>query len=332
VLVVNIVDSPKKLRWVAYLYIFLIIMMAAMSINNYYHGGFQYRMGIMRAIGLGGSYADPNAHAATLTYAAPVIFYFFKDAAKRWQQMLIAGGSVIILVNIVLTGSRTAMIGILVLVAVIIVRSRRKLIYGAVAVVGLMVAMLLMPEQYKTRFESTTDISSETSSAESARGRIEGLEHGFHLFLKHPLTGVGAGCYQEARGQEFGVYFESHNMLGQLIAEGGLVGLAGFGFFVWALLRSIRTSRKLTRKLPASVDNRLMISLVEGILVSVWLLFLFGLAGHNLYRYNWYFFAAIVTVVERMLTAQLKTQKEVESTPASVNLEARAKGAWGSRA
>ncbi|HOP08138.1 MAG TPA: O-antigen ligase family protein [candidate division Zixibacteria bacterium] len=321
ILVVNIVETPKQLRWVAHLYFFLIIVMAAMSINNYYHGGYQYRMGIMRAIGLGGSYADPNAHAATLTYAAPLIFYFMKDAANRWQRLLLAGGSVIILANIVLTGSRTAMVGVLFLAAVVIARSKRKFAYTAVAVVGLMIAVMLMPDQYVGRFESTTDLSSETSSAESARGRIEGLEHGFKLFLMHPITGVGAGCYLIARGTEFGVWFQSHNMLGELIAEGGIVGFSAFCFFTYALLITIRRCRKRLKRLEKTDDNRFMSSMVEGILVSLWLLFLFGLAGHNLYRYNWFFFAAFVVVIDRELDRQeAAAEKQVEPAPSDNDL------------
>lgn len=321
VLVVNIVEKPKQLRWVAYLYFFLITAMAAMSINNYYHGGYQYRMGIMRAIGLGGSYADPNSHAATLTYAAPVIFYFMKDAANRWQRLLLSGGAMIILTNIVLTGSRTAMVGVLFLAAVVIARSKRKLVYTAVALVGLVIAVMLMPEQYIGRFESTADLSSETSSAASARGRIEGLEDGFKLFLMHPITGVGAGCYLEARGQEFGVWFQSHNMLGELIAEGGIVGFSGFCFFAYALLITIRRCRKRLKRFEKTDDNRFMSSMVEGILVSVWLLFLFGLAGHNLYRYNWFFFSAIVVVIDRELDRQeAARQKQVESGPGNDDL------------
>ncbi|MFH1688199.1 MAG: O-antigen ligase family protein [bacterium] len=304
VLVVNIVDTPAKLKAVMRLYFLAVGVMAVLSVVNYYNGVFQYRMGIARAIGHGMSYADPNSHAATIIYALPVLFYSMKHWAKGIERIALVAISAVGCWNIVLTGSRTAMVGVLVLVAAVIARSQRKFVYGLLAAILLVAIAFAMPEQYKQRFESTADITSESSSAESARGRIEGLEHGFKLFLISPITGVGAGCFAIARGVEFGVYFSSHNMLAELMAESGVVGMSAFGVFVWAIFFTIRQLRRRLRTQQAQPERQLMIGLTEGILVSYWLLFLMGLAGHNLYRYNWFFFGAVLTAMLHMVELQ----------------------------
>ena len=317
ILVVNICDTPKKLRAVVWLYMLAIGLMVVMSVVNYYNGIIWFRMGIARALGLGLSYADPNSHAATIVYCLPVMFYAWRQNPSRVQKIVIGALGLLGCWNIILTGSRTAMLGVLFLAGAIILRSRRKLLYGALAAVLLVGAFLVMPHQYKERFESTTDLTSEASAAESARGRIEGLEHGLKLFMKSPLTGVGAGCYQIARGQEFGVYFSAHNMLGELMAETGIVGMTAFGVFVWAIFATIRRNRRHLDALADSEDHRFMRDLNDGLLVGFLLLFMIGLGSHNLYRYNWFFFGALVTVIGRLLGNESRSAQDSAPPPDS---------------
>lgn len=317
-LIVNIVDTPRKLRAVVWLYIAAVGIMAAMSVLNYYNGIVQFRMGIARAMGLGLSYADPNSHAATITYMLPVLFYFFREYAGKLERVLLAGIGLIGCWNIILTGSRTAMVGVLFLAGVIVFRSKRKVAYALLATVLLVMTVVVMPDQYKERFMSTTDMTSDSSAAESARGRLEGLEHGFKLWMKSPITGVGAGCYAIARGTEFGIYFSSHNMLAELIAESGVIGFAAFIAFIWAVFVTIRETRRRVAGREPTATTRMISGLTEGILVSYLLLFLLGLAGHNLYRYNWFFFGALVTVMLRMLLMQDDNQAETPAIDSDV--------------
>ena len=51
VLIVQICDTPKKLKTVVLLYFILTGIMATLSVVNYYNGIFQYTMGIQRALG-----------------------------------------------------------------------------------------------------------------------------------------------------------------------------------------------------------------------------------------------------------------------------------------
>lgn len=320
ILVVNIVDNPRKLRAVVWLYFAAIGIHVLMSVMNYYSGIVQVRMGIARALGLGLSYADPNSHAATITYALPVLFYFMREYAGRIQTLILIGIGALGCWNIILTGSRTAMVGVIFMVGVIIFRSRHKAVYALVAVLLLAMVATVMPDQYKERFVSTADISSDTGAAESARGRLEGLEHGFKLWMQSPITGVGAGCYAVARGVEFGIYMSSHNMLGELIAESGVIGLTAFGFFIWAVFTTLRRARRWLIRNGETADNRMMYGLIDGIMVSYGLLFLLGLAGHNLYRYNWFFFGALVTVIWQQVAQQIDRQSTREE-PAEGHVE-----------
>jgi len=309
VLIANICDTPRKLKAVAWLYFATVGIMSIISVVNYYNGIVWYRMGITRALGLGGSYGDPNSHGSTIAYALPVMFYYIRSSRNQIEKVILTAFGLIECWNIILTGSRTAMVGVLFVVGVVIWRSERKLVYILAAAVLLALAVVTMPDQYKERFISTADLSSHTAASESARGRIEGLEHGLLLFMKSPLTGVGAGCYAIARGWEFGVYFSAHNMLGQLIAETGFVGLTAFGFFAWSIFVSIKRARENLQSRLDDPDANFLSGLTEGLYVSFMLLFLLGLAAHNLYRYNWYFYAALVTVIVHVMPTGTQSQE-----------------------
>ncbi len=308
-LIANIVDNPKKLRIVVWLYFLSIAVLASMSVINYYNGIRQYTMGIERALGLGLSYGHPNSQAANLVLAMPLLFYYLKDCARIPAKLFIVGIMLISVWNVILTGSRTGMVGILFLAAVIVFRSKQKLALGFVSIILLLVAITVMPEQYKNRFMTTADVASADGPDESARGRIEGVVHGLHMFADSPITGVGAGCFAIARGNEFGVYFSSHNLAAELLAETGIVGFAAYIYFTWALLTTIRDSRKYLKSRRDSRDNRLLYALVDGIFVSIILLHLFGITGHNLYRYNWYLFAAMLAVIHRMVIRRQEAEE-----------------------
>lgn len=334
VLIVNIVDNPRKLRAVVWLYFAAVGVHIVMSVINYYSGVVQVRMGIVRALGSGLSYADPNSHAATITYSLPVMFYFMREYAGKLQTAILVGIGTLGCWNIILTGSRTAMVGLLFLAGVIIFRSRRKVVYALMAVLLLAMAVVVMPDQYKERFASTADLSSDTSAAESARGRLEGLEHGLQLWMQSPITGVGAGCYAIARGVEYGVYVSSHNMLAELLAESGIIGLTAFGIFIWTVYVTLRRARRWLVKNRESPDNRMMFGLLEGILVGYALLFLLGLAGHNLYRYNWFFFGALVTVIWRLVAQQIdrhSSEQDLVETKREASAPATSVGQGGAR-
>lgn len=309
ILIVGICDTYRKLQAVIWTYLIIVATMSAMSVWNYYHGQFSITMGIMRAAGLGASYSDPNSHAATILYALPVLLLMVISHRKWAQRLLLSGMGLVYLWNIILTGSRSAMIGVMFVVFVITIRSRKKVVYAFGFLLLLAVIALVMPDQYVQRLLSSADFSSNTGAAISARGRILGLQHGLLLFLHNPITGIGAGCYSAARGIEFGMYASAHNMIGQLIAETGILGFTAFVLFLVTVLKTtMRSQRMLSHHRRMDPEARLLWGLCEGVLISYMALLFLGLGGHNLYRYNWFFLAALVTVIYRITTRRYRAE------------------------
>jgi O-antigen ligase len=148
----------------------------------------------------------------------------------------------------------------------------------------------------KTRFMTIIDPSVGPANAqESGQGRIQGFFVGLNLFSRFPITGVGPGGWRPASGMKI----ESHNLYGQMLGELGAVGAVAFlllllsiGLGVRKLLKQIKANETRPQMLP-------LYHLVQAIGISTLLLLLMGMFGHNLYRYNYVWYAAFLSVLAR---------------------------------
>ena len=61
----------------------------------------------------------------------------------------------------------------------------------------------------------------------------------FSIFLENPLTGIGAGQFQNYQDPEMATLWrETHNVWLQLGAEIGIFGALAFGYVFWRSLRA----------------------------------------------------------------------------------------------
>jgi O-antigen ligase len=71
---------------------------------------------------------------------------------------------------------------------------------------------------------------------------------GIHTFLEFPIIGVGAGQFKNYNPSERQAKFlETHNVLIQVAAETGIVGLAAFVFLIWRAVKAAWETRRMTR-------------------------------------------------------------------------------------
>jgi hypothetical protein len=89
-------------------------------------------------------------------------------------------------------------------------------------------------------------------------------------------------------------------MYGQVLGEMGLVGVAALSALLLAFWANAREARRLRRTLP---PGKMVFAseVCRGVGLTILLLLLLGSAGHNLYRYNWLWFAAFQAAALRCL-------------------------------
>lgn len=297
VLVRSSVDRPSDLRWMLAAFLAIMAVYMLHSLWEFFHGRHTFRMGIARLIGVDQTLGDPNSFGASIVYALPFVRPFWLTVRRRWFRGLLAGFVALSTACILLTGSRSALLGLIVWGGITAMQSRRRFRYLALGSVAGAAIFILLPGDLQTRFETIINPDVGPANARvSGQGRIEGLVRGFELWQRYPLTGCGPGAWRKATGSTI----ESHSLYGQLMGEVGSVGVLAFGLVISGLIWGVRRLRRRTR-LHEEGDGRFLFHLGGAVATAVFLLLLEGLFGHNLFRFNWLWYAAFLIIALRAM-------------------------------
>lgn len=267
------------------------------SVWEYRNGRHVYRMGISRLIGVDLSLGDPNSFGASMVYSLPFVRCLWIVWGPGWRRKALVGYVLLSVGCIGLTGSRSSLLGLFAWAALTVVISGRKKLSG-LAIAGLvaMVAFAMLPDELKNRFHTIIDPSVGPANAqESGQGRVRGFFIGLDLWQRFPLTGVGPGAWRPASGMKI----ESHSLYGQLVGELGTIGLMAFALMLTAIVQSLRKLFRLLREESATPSADPVYHLAQAIALSTALLLVMGLFGHNLYRYNYVWYCAFLSVLVR---------------------------------
>lgn len=302
-LVITTVRDEKTLKKLALFYLASIALYMTHSLVEFGLGRHVYRMGTIRMVGVDSSYGDPNSFAASLVYSVPLLLPFCLKR-RAWQNPLpwLLGCGIVLCV--LLTGSRTSLIGLLFLAFVVVMVSpaRKTALVGMVFAAPF--AWHFLPDSLQTRFLTLLDSSVGPKNAqESAESRLQLFYDALDLWGKRPVTGFGPDTFGVAAGHGI----QAHTLYGQVLGELGLLGvLAVAGVVVAFALNAWQTLRIYRRRRWPRNDFvwHLSCSLFVGMLL--WLVL--GLGGHNLYRYTWIWFAAMqvacLSCMQRRITQE----------------------------
>jgi O-antigen ligase len=281
-------------------------------------------MGIARMIGVDTTLGDPNSFGASIVFGLPLVMALWKagTGGKRGKWLL-AGYVGLSSLCILLTGSRSSLLGLLLWFIIIIWGTRYRvtafLAFAALAPL----AFVALPESLQTRFE--TIINPEVGPAnarESGEGRWQGLEQGLRLWGNSPLTGIGPGAWRPATKSQI----ESHNLYGQIMGETGTLGVVSFLALLGCFWMNLRAVRRVRSNHPAW-EKDLVFTLPSAIGVAVFLLLFMGNFGHNLFRFTWLWYGGFLIIAHHCV-AQRLANWEPEAEPEPVGEEAQLPPGW----
>ncbi len=253
----------------------------------------------IRMVGIGDRYADPNSFAATIVFSLPLILWAGIHTRSRFLRFCVLCYGVLSVIAVVLTKSRAGFIllGLATLYFLFALPSRRIRIAALLLLaVGASVGFTFIPERTLARYRGLLGGSSVASDRESTEGRIEGYRIAWDIFRERPVFGVGPGNFAEYRKRRVdGDTMMPHNLAGLLIATLGLAGTLTFTAYVLATFaRALRERRR--RRGSADPWEKAMHGLIGAMAFTLLLLFVSGLAAHNLEREGWYVAPALILV------------------------------------
>jgi hypothetical protein len=287
--------GPRDVHYVVLAFLAVMALYMLHSVWEFRNGRHVYRMGIVRLVGVDQSLNDPNSFGASMVYALPFVRYFWFAWGKCWQRWLLVGYAGLSVGCIGLTGSRGSLVGLIACIGLtVLISGRRKFVWVALAVMLAPAGFLLLPAELQNRFYTIIDPSVGPANAqESGQGRVLGLLTGLEMWGRYPLFGFGPGAWRPATRMPI----ESHSLYGQVAGELGTAGIAMFLLLIYSIVRNLRlVSRRLKRD-AVDPKSESLYHLVQAIGMSTFLLLLMGVFGHNLYRYNYVWYAAFASAL-----------------------------------
>ena len=235
VVMINVVRTEARLKGLIFLSMAAGIWLSIEAIN-------EYRLGLMtvegyRAAGRGtGIFGNTNDMALHLVTILPISVALMLGSKGAVRKLIYGVSAALMIAAIVLSYSRGAFIGMLVVVLFIawkLGRQRRlEIIFAVLGFAGVIV--LLAPDKYGSRLLSIFIPSLDAEgSADSRRGE---LFRSIYVALRHPLLGIGMGNYQPEMSYKGLV---THNSYTQVAAEMGMTALACYVMFIVTPLKKL---------------------------------------------------------------------------------------------
>jgi O-antigen ligase len=295
-LLVTTVHDEQGLKRMAVGFLAVMGLYLLHSFREFLGGRHTYRMGISRMIGVDTTLGDPNSFGASIVFALPLVAAVWKAGiGGRRGRVLLTGYVGLSSLCVLLTGSRSSLLGLLVWFSIIIWGTKYRAKALAAFAVAAPLAFVALPESLQTRFETIINPEVGPKNAqESGEGRLHGLQTGFALWQANPLNGIGPGAWRPATRSAI----ESHNLYGQLMGELGTLGVVTFSAILacfWMNLRAVRRARTL---FPDQRDD-LVFGLPASVGVAVFLLLFMGNFGHNLFRFTWLWYGGFLIIARR---------------------------------
>lgn len=309
VLLVTTVHDEKGLRRVVVGFVAVMGLYLLHSLKEYVGGRHTYRMGIARMIGVDTTLGDPNSFGASIVFVLPFVPALWRaGVGGRFGRVALAGYLGLSVLCVLLTGSRSSLIGLMLWAVLMAFRVRRGWSWVLALAVLSPAVYVALPESLQTRFETIVNPDAGPENAKtSGEGRIEGLTRGLELWAANPLTGVGPGAWRPATGSAI----ESHNLYGQLLGETGTLGLLAFGSVLWAFRSNLRRAARVRKAYP-EWSNDLVFQTVAAVGTGVLLLLFMGNFGHNLFRFTWLWYGGFLIIARQCVNRRLAEWEEPE--------------------
>jgi putative inorganic carbon (hco3(-)) transporter len=199
------------------------------------------------------------------------------------------------LYTLMLTGSRSGILGLIVVFFGILAKSRRRLLWLTSGILLIVVCFPLLSADMQDRYLSIVGMGEK--NAATAEGRWNGVEDNFTVALRKPIFGHGLGTSREANANFGGEDKPAHNLYAETAQELGFVGLALLIAFVTAIFRAFGKCKHAYKGREVSVFSRRVVDALQILLIMN---VVFSFASYGLSSYEWYLLGGFAVVMERL--------------------------------
>jgi hypothetical protein len=238
---------------------------------------------------------NPNGLAFVIVSVLPFVYYLSPSSLGWGAPLLLL--SPVLLYALALTGSRSGFIALIMMLAAIVVKGRRKALLAACFAALVAGAFVNLTPDQQDRYVSVFD--SNTKNAATVEGRWTGVRRSFEVALRRPVFGHGLGTSREANGHFGDTDKPAHNLYAEIAQEGGIVGLAIFVFFMKTIFDNLIVARRKLRDLHIGKTH--LARLVDAMQVWIVVTLVFSIASYGLSSYEWYLAGGLSVVMLKLV-------------------------------
>ena len=236
-----------------------------------------------------------NSNGLAFIILTVIPFFNYIGPISRTGTLLYLAFLPVGIYTLMLTASRSGMLGLGITILMMWWKTKHKVLFTTVMVVGALVAANSLSADLADRYESI--FSSHTKNATTSQGRIAGVQKDLTVAMRRPIFGHGLGTSLEANAHFAGEAQPSHNLYTEVAQELGFVGLALFVAFLWKVARNVSRTLKALR--ASGLQDGIIFRLSQAVQVWFGMNLLFSFASYGLTSYEWYFLAGLAEVLRR---------------------------------
>jgi probable O-glycosylation ligase (exosortase A-associated) len=252
-------------------------------------------------VGPPGSFITGNTEIGmALNMVLPMFLFLRREEKRVWLRHALLGMFGLSFIAILMTYSRGAFLGLVVVLSMLFLKSRVKLIGLLLILITLPIVMVNLPERWHTRMDTIQNYEEDPS----AMGRINAWKLAYALALERPFLGAGFRPFAPEIYQEYinmRLTSDAHSIFFQVLAEHGFTGLILYGGLVFSTWLTLRGNMRRSRGDPALQWAYNYSQMLEAALVAYIICGLFlGMAYFDLF----YHFVAIAVVIKKIVVTQ----------------------------
>jgi len=238
-------QDPKKLR--------ALVWVIALSIGFYGLKGGIFTIktgGAQMVLGPEGTFLEGNTEIGlALNMVLPFLIFLRRETTNPWVRHLLSIMFGFTIIAIVGTYSRGAVLGLLVVMTLIFLKSRTKVLAIVLLAIAIPVAMSTLPAQWFGRMETIQTYEKDGS----AMGRLEAWRVAYHMGKERPMLGFGFRPFSKAMFERYGYTKgrDAHSIFFQVLAEHGFTGLILYTGLIVSSFLTLRRLKRVSRDDPA---------------------------------------------------------------------------------
>jgi putative inorganic carbon (hco3(-)) transporter len=248
ILIIGVVNTRERLLAMIKLTALCGACLAAFAIKSYATGNFTMKGDRIEGL-VGGMFGNPNDLAAALNMLIPMAVALALMSSRR-ARLLYAACALLLFCGVMVTYSRAGFITLAAVSGVMLWKfgrgSRSSL--SLVTLAAFVLLLSVFSGAYRSRLMTILDPNSDASG--SSQQRVDLLERGLDLSLRHPIVGLGMGNFHIYSIHEK----VAHNGYVETAAELGMIGLLAYLIIILAPLRGLAKIERERVKPGARAD------------------------------------------------------------------------------